>query len=105
MDKPCEIIFVDDGSCDRTLEKLDAVKKKERQGGYNNLETKIIKFSRNLGQTAALQAGFDHAKSEIIVSLDGDLQNDPADITILIGKLNQRDDMVFWRRKERKNNF
>lgn len=103
LDKPCELIFIDDGSSDRTQEKLAALKKKEMIEGYTNLETKIIKFSHNFGQTAAMQAGFDHARGEIIVSLDGDLQNDPADIPKLIDKLSEGYDVVCGWRKDRKD--
>src|SRR3989344_8975216 len=78
-----EIIFVDDGSRDRTFENLTKLKK-----------IKIIKFRKNFGQTAAMLAGFREAKGEIIVSLDADLQNDPEDIPRLLNKMKEGYDVV-----------
>ena len=75
--KRCEIIFVNDGSTDKTFEVLKGIKKKQERRSPN---LKIISFSRNFGQTAAMQAGFDYSLGRIIVSMDGDLQNDPRDI-------------------------
>jgi glycosyltransferase involved in cell wall biosynthesis len=100
MRKLCEVIYVDDGSTDETLEKLREINHQEKLG---NIQTRIIKFSRNFGQTAAMQAGFDQAKGAIIVSLDGDLQNDPADIPKLIEKLDEKYDVVCGWRKDRKD--
>ena len=73
-----EAILVDDGSLDGTAEALDA--------GAQRLGSryKVIHLQRNFGQTAAMQAGIDAAEGEIIVTLDGDLQNDPADIPMLV---------------------
>ena len=79
-----EIIAIDDGSSDTTFSKL--VEGKER---YPKL--KIIKFRRNFGQTQAMQAGIDHACGEFIITMDGDLQNDPADIPKLLEKMNAVD--------------
>ena len=73
----CEIIFVDDGSRDGsfpTLRKIQAADPK----------VKIIRLRKNFGQTAALAAGFDRARGEIIITLDADLQNDPADVLLLV---------------------
>jgi glycosyltransferase involved in cell wall biosynthesis len=103
INKAYEIIFVNDGSTDKTLEKMLRVKDKEKQENNFNFQTRIIQFSRNFGQTAAMQAGFDHSKGEIIASLDGDLQNDPADIPKLIEKLNEGYDVVCGWRKDRKD--
>ena len=72
-----EIIFVDDGSSDGSLEILLDLKDK-------NPNVKIISFSRNFGQTAALSAGIDSSNGDIIIPMDGDLQNDPEDILIKI---------------------
>ena len=63
-----------------------------------------INFKRNFGQTAALQAGFDYASGEIILALDGDLQNDPRDIPKLVKKINEGYDVVSGWRKNRKDN-
>jgi len=67
-----EIIFIDDGSSDKTWQVVERLKETTPQ-------LKAIKFKRNYGQTSAMVAGFDHAAGEIIVTMDGDLQNDPSD--------------------------
>lgn len=92
-----EVIFVDDGSTDGTFELL----RKLAEGDPN---LKVIRFRRNFGQTPALSAGFDHAKGEIVVTMDGDLQNDPADIKRLIEKLEEGYDVVAGWRADRKDN-
>lgn len=81
---PFEILFVDDGSTDGTLDELRRV-----QGLDPRI--RILHLRKNLGQTAALTAGFHHARAEAIVTLDGDLQNDPADIPHLVEKLAEWD--------------
>jgi len=87
-----ELIFVDDGSRDRTLERL-------RSLCAQDPHMTVLRFTRNYGQTAALQAGFDHAKGEVVVTMDGDLQNDPADTALLLDKLGEGYDIVSgWRR-------
>lgn len=92
----CEFVFIDDGSEDRTIERLcDAAKGDPR--------VTIVRFRRNFGQTAALAAGFDYAKGDTIVILDGDLQNDPAEIPRMIAKLDEGYDMVAGWRKDRKD--
>jgi glycosyltransferase involved in cell wall biosynthesis len=101
--KPYEILFVEDGSTDSTMKRLQEIKDKERQENKSDIKTLIVKFSRNFGQTAAMQAGFDHARGDVIVSLDGDLQNDPKDIPILIEKLCEGYDVVCGWRKDRKD--
>lgn len=94
-----EIIFVDDGSKDKTWEIIENLKKTTPQ-------LKAIKFRRNYGQTSAMVAGFDHASGQIIVTIDGDLQNDPSDIPKLLDKmLNEGYDIVSGWRKERKDQF
>jgi glycosyltransferase involved in cell wall biosynthesis len=93
-----EIIFVNDGSTDNSLQILKQLKNKHSQ-------IKIISLSKNFGQTAALSAGFEHATGNIIVTLDADLQNDPTDIPKLIKKLNQGYDIVSGWRKNRKDPF
>ena len=88
-----EIIFIDDGSRDNGLNILRQIQKTDRK-------VRIISFRRNFGQTAALSAGFAHAKGEIIIAIDADLQNDPADIPKIIEKLNEGFDVVSgWRKK------
>ena len=96
MARPWEIIAVNDGSKDGTLAallRLAAV----------NPSIKIVELARNEGQTAALQAGFDHSQGEIIIPMDADLQNDPADIPHLLDKLEEGWDVVSGWRKNRKD--
>lgn len=92
-----EIIAVDDGSTDKSFEKL-----KEIQQRQPHLH--IIRFRRNFGQTAALSAGFRYARGRVIVPMDADGQNDPADIPRLLEKLQEGYDIVSGWRKERKDN-
>lgn len=89
-----EIIMVDDGSTDGTDAEL------RRLAGEDEA-IKVISLRRNTGQTAALMAGFDHAQFDLIVTLDGDLQNDPADIPMLLDKLNEGYDVVSGWRQQR----
>ena len=93
-----EIVFVDDGSTDNTWPIIESLKKKTPQ-------LRAIKFLRNFGQTSAMVAGFDYARGEIIVTMDGDLQNDPSDIPLLIEKINEGYDIVSGWRKNRKDHF
>ncbi len=92
-----EVIFINDGSEDGSKKVLENIVKE-------NKKIISINFKRNFGQTAAIQAGFDYSSGEIIVALDGDLQNDPRDIPKLIKKLNQGYDVVSGWRKDRKDN-
>jgi len=88
-----EIIFVNDGSNDQTLRNLREIEKKDPS-------LFVISFGKNLGQTASLKVGFQMAKGKIVISLDADLQNDPADIPRLLEKLDEGYDAVCgWRRK------
>jgi glycosyltransferase involved in cell wall biosynthesis len=93
-----ELIFVDDGSKDQTYPTL--------VGLYDRDERiRIIKLRKNFGQTAALQAGFDYARGEIIISMDGDLQHDPEDIPAMLDKMKDGYDIVSGWRKRRVDNF
>ena len=92
-----EIIFVNDGSTDASASILDKLE-------VNNSDfVRVVHLLRNYGQTAALSAGIDHSRFEIIVPLDADLQNDPTDIPLLVSKLNEGYDIVSGWRKERKD--
>jgi len=91
-----EIIMIDDGSTDDTIAQLIALKPEFEK-------MRIVQFRRNFGQTAAMAAGFDFARGEVIVPMDGDLQNDPADIPRMIDKLNEGFDVVSGWRKNRKD--
>ncbi len=93
-----EIILIDDGSKDNTWNIIEKLKETTPQ-------LKGIKFRRNYGQTNAMVAGFDQASGQIIVTLDGDLQNDPSDIPMLLAKLEEGYDIVSGWRKERKDHF
>lgn len=93
-----ELIMVDDGSSDGTLANLNKV-----AIGESNL--KVISLRRNFGQTAAMSAGFDNALGNVVIPMDGDLQNDPADIPRLIEKLEEGFDVVSGWRKNRKDRF
>ena len=92
-----EIIFVDDGSSDNSLAVLTRLQKADRR-------VRVICFRKNFGQTAALSAGFTHAQGKIIVAIDSDLQNDPADIPLLLAKLDEGFDVVSGWRKKRHDN-
>jgi len=92
--RPFEILLIDDGSTDRTC---------EAAADLDIPELRIIRFRRNFGQTAALMAGFEHAKGEIFVPMDADFQNLPADIPRLLAKLDEGFDVVSGWRKERQD--
>jgi len=94
-----EVIFVDDGSRDGSLNVLKDLVSKDPQ------HVRVVSFRRNFGQTAAIAAGIDHSIGEIVVLLDADLQNDPSDILMMIGKLNEGYDVVSGYRKDRKDKF
>ena len=91
-----EIIFVDDGSSDGSLQRLRAL-------AATDAQVKVIQLRRNYGQTAAIQAGLQMARGEVVVTMDGDLQNDPADIPMMVNKLDEGYDLVHGWRKDRKD--
>lgn len=91
-----ELILVNDGSSDESAPRLDALAAADER-------VRVIHLSRNYGQTAAFMAGLDHARGEIIVPMDGDLQNDPADIGALLAKLDEGFDVVSGWRKDRQD--
>jgi glycosyltransferase involved in cell wall biosynthesis len=103
LQKPYEIIFIDDRSSDASFERLKIIKEREQNEEKHFAQTRIIRFARNFGQTAAMQAGFDQARGNVIVSLDGDLQNDPNDIPKLLSKLDEGYDVVCGWRKDRQD--
>lgn len=93
-----EVIYVDDGSTDGSLAKL-------REIALNDRRVKVIALRRNYGQTAAMSAGIDHARGDILIPMDADLQNDPVDIARLLEKLDQGYDVVSGWRKNRKDKW
>jgi glycosyltransferase involved in cell wall biosynthesis len=93
-----EVIFVEDGSSDNSFDVLKSLVETDPE------HVRVVAFRRNFGQTAAITAGIDHAQGEIIVLLDADLQNDPADIPMLLAKLDEGYDLVSGWRKDRKDN-
>lgn len=89
-----EILFVDDGSADKTPQML-------KQIAQTDVNVRSLYFRRNFGQTAAFAAGFDHAKGDVIVTIDGDMQNDPADIPKLLSMIGEYDIVSGWRRRRK----
>jgi len=92
-----EIIFVNDGSTDGSEEILDRLAEEDQR-------VRVVHFKRNFGQTAAMMAGFDYANGDVIIPLDGDGQNDPADIPRMLEVLEQGSDVVSGWRKDRQDN-
>jgi glycosyltransferase involved in cell wall biosynthesis len=94
--RPYEVLFVDDGSRDQTVARLLEIEGRDPR-------VRVLRLRRNFGQTAAFSAGFDHARGEVVVTSDGDLQNDPADIPRLLARLDEGFDMVCGWRQDRKD--
>jgi glycosyltransferase involved in cell wall biosynthesis len=100
IERSWEVLFVDDGSQDKSLGVLESLAEKDPD------HVRVLVFRRNFGQTAAIAAGIDHSQGDIIVLLDSDMQNDPADIPALLAKLDEGYDLVSgWRRDRKDNRF
>jgi glycosyltransferase involved in cell wall biosynthesis len=97
LGKTWELIFINDGSVDGTMEILDHLAEEDQR-------VRVIHFKRNFGQTAAMMAGFDYARGDVIVPLDGDGQNDPADIHKMLDSLEEGFDVASGWRKDRQDN-
>ncbi|MBM3809978.1 MAG: glycosyltransferase family 2 protein [Acidimicrobiia bacterium] len=93
-----ELIVVDDGSTDDTFERLSSLQSRDP-------DLRVIRFRRNFGQTAAFAAGFAHARGRLVVTSDGDLQNDPRDIPAMVALIDAGNDIVCGWRKDRKDTF
>ncbi len=96
--RPFELVLVDDGSRDGTTERLDEIAATDER-------VKLVVFRRNYGQTAAMHAGIQNAGGEYLVTIDGDLQNDPKDIPMMLEKLDEGFDLVHGWRKNRKDHL
>lgn len=96
MGRPYEIVMVDDGSTDETYNIL-------KQTHYRDPHLKVVKFRGNFGQSAAMAAGFEQAQGQVVISMDGDLQNDPKDIPAMVAKLHEGYDIVAGWRKNRQD--
>ncbi len=98
IDQPHEIIFIDDGSRDTSLALLEQIQQQDS-------DVVVVSFRRNFGQTAAMSAGFDYATGDVIVTMDGDMQNDPHDIPRFLAKMDEGFDLVSGWRFDRKDAF
>jgi len=98
LQRPCEIILVDDGSTDGSQTLLAELADEDPR-------VRVIEFRHNFGQTAAMHAGIQAATGDVVVTMDGDLQNDPADIPMMLAKLDEGYDLVQGWRKDRKDPF
>ncbi len=94
LDQGYEILFIDDGSTDKTLSILEEIQS-------NDNSVIVLSLRRNFGQTAAFAAGFDFARGDVVVTMDGDLQNDPADIPKLLELIKDNDLVSGWRKKRK----
>ncbi len=98
LGRPYEVILVNDGSKDGSTEALEQLAEKDSS-------IKVLEFRRNYGQTAAMQAGIQAASMDVVVLLDGDLQNDPTDIPMMLDKIDEGFDLVHGWRKNRQDTF
>ncbi|MCU0959302.1 MAG: glycosyltransferase family 2 protein [Pirellulaceae bacterium] len=96
LERGCEVLLVDDGSTDGSEARLRELARRDDR-------VKVVRFRRNYGQTAALQAGLQLAEGDVIVTMDGDLQNDPRDIHMMLDKIDQGYDLVHGWRKDRQD--
>src|SRR5579862_2972691 len=98
IEEPYEIVFVDDGSTDQTSTTLYEIPESDSR-------VRIVTLRRNFGQTSALKAGFDAARGDVIISMDGDLQHDPEEIPAFVAKVEEGYDIVSGWRAERRDGW
>jgi glycosyltransferase involved in cell wall biosynthesis len=98
LGKTYEIVLVDDGSLDGSYAEMEQLAAEDRR-------VKVVRLRRNFGQSAALQAGIDHASGAVLATMDGDLQNDPADLPVLLDRLDEGYDAVLGERAKRQDHF
>jgi glycosyltransferase involved in cell wall biosynthesis len=98
LDLEYELLLVDDGSIDGSFAEMERL-------AHVDPRVRIVRLRRNFGQSAAMQAGIDHATGDVIATMDGDLQNDPSDIPMLLDRLNEGYDAVFGERAKRQDGF
>ncbi len=98
LGKSYEVLFVDDGSSDNTMDELQILADKDDA-------VRVVSLRRNFGQTAAFAAGFDHARGDVIITMDGDNQNDPADIPMMLDKAKDFDLVSGWRKHRKDGMF
>ncbi len=96
---PWEVVMVDDGSKDESLQALEKLAQKDAQ------HVRVVALRRNFGQTAAIAAGIDYSDGEVIILMDADMQNDPADIPMMVQKIEEGYDLVSGWRKRRKDTY
>ena len=99
LNKKWDVIFIDDGSTDGSVEAIEKLVEQDME------HTRFVALRRNFGQTAAISAGIDFTDGEVVVLMDGDLQNDPQDIPNLLAEIDKGYDLVSGWRKDRKDNF
>ena len=100
LDREIEVVLVDDGSRDTTLDHAMALPRK-----MGRMRLRVVTFRRNYGQTAAMAAGIEHARGRILITMDGDLQNDPTDIPLFLEKIDQGYDLVVGWRHDRQDHW
>src|SRR6266852_786454 len=96
LDVTYEVLYIDDGSHDGSTEQLGQIAARDSH-------VRVVSFRRNFGQTAAVQAGIDHSRGDILIFMDGDLQNDPHDIPRLLEKLDEGYEVASGWRKNRQD--
>lgn len=100
LPQACEIVFVDDGSRDDTFKRAQNLPRR-----HQNVHLRLVKLRRNAGQTAAMACGIEHANGRVLITMDGDLQNDPKDIPLFLKKIDEGYDLVVGWRHDRQDHW